>query len=336
MSGCLATWWLQTTPGTNWWRCEIPARHLPGQAIHLGWSDLVEDDEGFPVVPRQKGASIWPFAGNASRGLIMANLQTDGVKVLLEVDDLYLKPAPHVPGLRTDWAPALDRSRNDRYSHQAHRKIAQWVDGVICSTPELANHYERATSAPIFLCPNSVDLADWGALTERKDGPVRVGFAGSPSHLHDVSLVTRALDAAFRMGAELWKIGLDNVEWRWPHTNVRWENSLPKYREHLKNLDIGLCPLKKNEWADCRSDIKAIEYVLSGAIPVVQADSPAYTDWMEVAPSASSQKDWEFTVQSLLRLDEQERKELWRDCYQFVLDNRLIEQSISTWREAVA
>ena len=39
-SGLMATWWAQK-PGGNWyWRCTVPARQLPGQALAVRYDDL--------------------------------------------------------------------------------------------------------------------------------------------------------------------------------------------------------------------------------------------------------------------------------------------------------
>lgn len=333
----LATWWPQATPGTTYVRCQIPARHLPGKLEDLTTRSLVPDENGDPFLVGQEGyASIWQFPGNATRGLMMAQAQEQGHKVMIEVDDNYLKPPPSIPGLRGDWQGKLDRTVYDKHSYAAHRKLAQWVDGVIVSTPTLVEVYERATSAPVFLCPNAVDPADWDGTYPENDGPLRIGYAGSPSHMYDFALIDRALDWASRAGLSLYKFGLKNTTWRWEHTEAPWTNTLSDYRKSLRVLDIGLCPLKRGEWHDCKSDLKAMEYTMAGVLPIVQADSPAYADWVDVVPSASTEKQWEKVVKEIGSMDRAEIFMLWTDALKFVYEHKTIDRLIGNWREAVA
>lgn len=332
----LATWWVQATPGTTYWRCTIPARHLKGQALHLTEDDLLLDEHGEPFMPRHKGAGIWQFPGNATRALIMAHQQEMGTKVLVEVDDNYLMPPPHITFLNSPWKRKASRGGGpDDHSFEAHRVISKWADGVIVSTEPLADAYERV-NPNVYICPNSVDLRDWSEPSWIDDGKVRVGYAGSDSHLWDVALVERALSyAAHHESGEVWKLGVRHVDWKFPHQVMPWTDALPEYRRNLKVLDVGLCPLKRSPWHDCKSDIKACEYTMAGALPIVQSDTPVYKDWLEVVPSAATEKEWLKRVKEVLALSTEDRRKLWRDAYDFLTQNKLIEQHIHKWQEAI-
>lgn len=329
----LATWWVQETPGTTYWRAQVPAKHLPGQALHLRWTDLTTDDEGVVYTPRHKGAAIWQFAANASRGLIMAHMQEQGHKVMIEVDDNYLVPPPTVPGRMNDWKKRLD-GRYDSHSFQAHRKLCRWVDGIIVSTDELANRYENATTAPIYVCPNSVDLDDWPDPLPQLDGALAIGYAGSASHLYDVHLIDRAMDWACRQkGVSVVKLGISTAVWRYPHYELPWTDDLHQYRKNLRVLNVGLCPLRRSDWSDGKSDIKAMEYLLAGAVPIVQ-NSPPYADWIDLVPACDTEKDWLKTIQWACKAPREELYEVWKRAYDYLLKNKLIEQHIEKWRLA--
>lgn len=331
----IATWWTQATPGTTHWRCIIPARKL-GQALHLDYSDLVLDENGEPFMPRQKGhAAVWQFPGNMTRATLMAHQQEMGIRVLVEVDDNYLHPPPHIPFTKSVWLKKHPRQGADEHSFEAHARIAKWADGIIVSTEPLADAYERVNEN-VFICPNSADLDDWEPTyySEKEEGPLSIGYAGSDSHQYDAALVHRALGDAAHAGAKVWKMGLQRVQWHFPHEVMPWTNSLPEYRKNLQRLDVGLCPLKRSPWHDCKSDVKAIEYTLAGALPIVQSDTPVYRDWLEVVPSASSEKEWAKVVKQVAQMGLHGRRKLWEDAYHFVLDMKLIDQHIHTWKEA--
>jgi len=334
----LATWWCQATPGTTYVRAEIPAKFLPGNVVELKTHSLQEDENGEAFLVGQHGsASIWQFPGNATRGILMAELQSQGFKVMVEVDDNYLSPPPRIPGLLSDWATYLDRDGStDRHSFQAHARIAKWCDGIIVTTEVLAESY-RGVHDDVFVCPNSVDLTDWDPWEDRAEGPVRVGYAGSDSHRYDLADITDALDWAHRDGADLVKMGAGVAEWRWPHTQVPWTNNPREYRQNLRQaFDIGLCPLRRGEWQDGKSDLKVLEYLSAGILPVVQADSPVYTEWVPLLPHASTSKQWKKVVRELVALDEVGRNAIFNDAYAYMLERKTIEANIHKWREAVS
>ena len=337
----LATWWVQLSPGTTYWRTIVPARHLPGQALHFRHSDLTIDDEGRVLVPRQRGVAIWQFVGVARRALIMAHQQEQGVKVLMEVDDLYLRNPPISGGNPGKWKTTLSRTDDTEHSYPAHRRIVRWVDGVIVATEELAVRYEQATSAPIYHCPNSIDLDDWPGHSEGlrsrlgdASEPLVIGYAGSGSHLHDITLVERGLDWAWReSNVKLTMLG--QHAWRFPHDEIPWTDDLAQYRRNLRVLDVGLCPLKRSDWHDCKSDIKPMEYLLSGVVPIVQRDSPCYRDWVDVVPSATTEKDWLKAIRWAVQSPREELQDAWQRGYDFLLQHKLIDQHITKWRAAV-
>ena len=328
----VATFWRQATEGTFYWRLLIPARHLPARVNSLTWADIDHEDP----LHRQEGTAVWQFLGDLGRTKFAAGIQAAGVRSLMEVDDNYLTPAPHMPGREPTWSRSYrDAVVNGRYSHAAHRQICRGVDGIIVSTEPLAFDYEKVTDKPIFLCPNSIEPDDWEPVdtTERA---LTMGYAGSDSHQYDLHLVDRALDWAARKGVGLVKIGITTKKWRWLHEQVPWTNDLDAYRRSLQKIDIGLCPLKRSRWHDGKSDIKSLEYLMAGALPIVQADSPCYRDWVGRVPSASTPKQWEQVVRDVVQMDHDEREAMRLEALDYLMNNKLIQHHIHRWREAVA
>lgn len=334
----LATFWRQATEGTFYWRLLIPARRLPGRVNYLKHGDVLADDP----LARQDGPAVWQFLGDLERTRFAARIQTLGVRSLMEVDDNYLIPPPHTPAnpnrkrLKA-WQSTVRKSfgtGETGYSHQAHRKILPSIDGLIVSTVELADRYDGLVPAGIHVCPNSVDPDDWPEV-ERVEGrsPV-VGFAGSDSHYYDLALVDRALDWASRH-TTLVKLGAGSRQWRWPHRQLAWTDNLDDYRRSLQLIDIGLCPLKRSDWHDCKSDIKAMEYLMAGALPIVQADSPCYRDWVDLLPSATTPKQWERAVKETVLMGEDERRAIADRARAWLLEHKTIDRHIDKWRRAL-
>lgn len=327
----LATWWRQASPGCFYWRNLIPARHLPGQVLYLTTSDLQPHDTFDVHVPRQVGAAVWPFSGNATRGAIMASMQEHGIRVLLEADDNYLIPSPT---LGPDWQIGFDRTGQDKHSLQAHARIAQWVNGIIVSTPKLRDIY-RQLNRSVYLCENQVDPDDWPEPEKLGDGILRIGYAGSHSHIVDLPLIRRGLAKAAEMpGTEVWVYGLGDI-CKFPgHVRkVPWTDNLADYRRSLQKLDVGLCPLVENPWSICKSAIKAYEYALAGTLPIVQ-DSIVYDSYQGPSIRCRTTKDWQAALK-WCALNPDEVRSLAREARAYVIAKHDIRNHMDAWKEAI-
>ncbi|HXJ62785.1 MAG TPA: hypothetical protein VNN79_03435, partial [Actinomycetota bacterium] len=286
--GEVATFWEQATGGVSYYRAWMPAKHLPGRVVRLqATRDLYKDSSGV-VFRRQVGASVWPFPGNITRWLLMAEMHTQGIPVFAEMDDNYLVPS-NTPGSH-GWLIRRDPTPQDRPSFECHQAIirSKAVDGLIVSTPKLADVYARL-HANIHVCRNAVDPDDWAPdPPHQQDGILRIGWAGSASHKHDLNDVRPALDWASRQkDVQVVLFGeLDMPGVR--HRNIPWTEQLWKYRWGVRQVDVMLCPLRPSPWADCKSDVKALEAAMGGACSVVSRSEPFTPWWRDGAPSYSA------------------------------------------------
>lgn len=325
----LASWWCQITPGTVYWRCQIPARHLPGQVLDLQPSDLVQDGDQFHM-PRQQGTAIWQYVGNKARATLMAHQQSEGVRVLLEVDDNYLIPSP-TPN--RDWVRTDQQAGDiDKHTFEMNRRIAGWADGVICATAPLADAY-RALNPNVYVCPNSVDPADWEELDKPNDGVLRIGWAASASHAVDAPLVRRALAWASRQrDVEVWLLGTRFDGWDFKFTPLPWTDNLAAYRQSLQVLDVGVCAIVDTPWSRCKSAVKAYELAMAGAYPLVSAVAP-YRPYEGPTIRCRTGKDWERAIQWCV-WHRDEIKGLAAEARSYVLAKHQIADSIHLWRQA--
>ena len=328
----LATWWRQASPGTYYWRCLVPARHLPGQVLNFRTKDLAEID-GKIVFPSQKGTAIWQFPGNATTGTLMAGMQTEGIRVLMEVDDSYVH-APDV-GIHGGWQAELDRSGlTDNFSFEAHERLARFVDGIIVSTPPLEALYSEFNKN-IFVCPNSIDPADWNEA-KPNDGILRIGWAASHSHLVDAPLVRRALKwAADQPDVEVLVYGIGDV-YKFPGRVKRapWTDDLDSYRDSLSLCDVHICPLIDTAWSRYKSDLKALEAAMAGAWPIVST-ATAYKPWQDRTMTCTTAKDWEQALRWVVR-HRDEIPRLAQEAKDYVMAERTIEKNIHFWRGTLA
>jgi hypothetical protein len=331
----LATWWTQATPGVNYYRADLPARHLPGKTVRLDTWDLQEvTSDGGPAFdfPSQEGSAVWMFPGNTAKALLMAEMKLQGLPVYVEVDDNYTVDTP-ISGI-SEWKPTMKQAREagTHVSYEEHRLIVKHIaEGVICSTPFLAEQYSRLNEN-VHVCPNAIDPDDWEEPVHQRDGVLRIGWAGSTSHVHDLNEIVPALSWASQQ-KDVEVVILGKLEIPVPCTHVPWADSLATYRENMQNLDVILCPLRPGLWADGKSDVKALEGVMGGALPVVSKTEP-YRPWWDRGYVAETKKDWVKIVKHLVK-NRDEVQKCYQDARHYVLTERTIQTGIEKWRSVL-
>jgi Glycosyltransferase len=279
-------------------------------------------------------------------------MAAQGIRTVSEVDDNYLcDPRQNIFLRANGW---------DARRQVEHMKAVASADAMIVTTNALRDiYYKRLRKQfgkrlvpPIHVCGNHVFLEDWPERIER-DGPVRVGWMGSTSHVWDVDLAWPALLHARNEGCETILMGYNPAD---PQELTissdrayaklkQWEKAVSRYipwqqmdgttRMQLP-FDIGLCPLLHNHYTMGKSDIKALEYTISGAAVVASA-SPVYTEnWIhgETALLASSPQEMLDYTDLLIR-NPKLRERLVEAAQQYVREERDLLKHANEWMEAV-
>lgn len=335
--GSLATFWRQATPGTTYWRGYVPMKALPGTLASVGTGTLewLDEEAGTIRLPQQRGdTAIWQFLGDDARSRIVFQAQRQGLRTLMDVDDTYLRFAPTLYGKNSSWTKTHAEALANKtgYSIEMHRKQTPMVDGVVCATEHLANEYE-AFNPVVYHCPNSIDPSDWNV--ERVESEtLRIGYYGSMSHVRDYPLVKKALKwAAKQPGVEVVMIGFSPPAFS--GKVIPWADDLYSIRKHLGEIDVGIAPLTRNHWADGKSDVKALEYAMAGVMPIVQ-DAPPYSPWKDMGWEwcPRTEQDWLEAIKQIVA-ERDIVATLAHDAKAYVMNQRLIDQNIHLWREAL-
>src|SRR5437588_7279665 len=87
-----ASFYAQASPAQTYWRCQAPGGRLPA-SVQPGLPQLAAGD-GTARFPDHRGAAIFVAPGDGAREAVIAMLQDQGVPVLVDVDDDYLRHAP--------------------------------------------------------------------------------------------------------------------------------------------------------------------------------------------------------------------------------------------------
>lgn len=337
------------------------------------WERLCTDRTRFTNIqatyPDVEGTAIWtrPCLVRATSA---RQMQEHGVRTISEVDDNYIANPRFSIALRLQgW---------DEEGIDLHMKATCSMDAIVFSTELLRDMYAfemrrrwktwfarepkaRWPKYPeLHVCRNNVDDRDWPEIVER-DGPIRVGWMGSHSHIWDVDLAWPALMYASQNGAETWMIGLDptgdeepeitiddrpmrtarslekqNAWRRVGFKHIKWRQ--PKQYERLAlPLDIGLCPLLTNKQTLGKSDVKFLEYAISGAAVVAQNNAVynktivhGETGLLVGGPSEM------IDAVALLMKNEKLRQELVANAQQYVREERGLKQMRTEWTAAIS
>lgn len=323
-----ATFYCQATPATAYLRCEQPARYLPGLLMmDPRWAESETDF----FLPWHRGpVAVMQFAADKYRALAQELLQAKGVRTLIEVDDNYLVPAKGFMKQNMGWA---DRIGDKAHTFDGHKVIVGRADGVIATTEELAKKY-RKQGKRTWVCPNQVEPADWPE-PKKRDDVFTVGWFASPSHAEDARLVQRGLEWASRQpGVRVVTMGINPPSWRFGRTALPWNSDPSAYREATQALDVGVCPVVPNPWSVCRSDVKALEYSMGAALPIM-SDVPPYHDWWPGKPGlfAATAKEFLHHIKWCVANKDEARARA-RECRDLVLRERTAEGNVWRYEEA--
>lgn len=343
-----ATWYAIQGGNDLGWRVEAPARVIgaktcimpevgayyclmvPNTDSEFHWV-VTEDGADYP---QHEGAAVWtrPDLARATHAKAMRELH--GIRTVAEVDDNYLSDPKLNYFMRVNGFDATARLD--------HMKAVASMDAIIVTTPGLRAHYEQTLARrfrhcpPVYVCGNHVELDRWPAPVPAEDGRLRVGYMGSESHRWDLKLAFPALKWAADNGHHVVLIGHD-PQWRryMDYTHVPWTTPA-EYRRTALPLDIGLAPLRHDTHTLGKSDIKALEYWMSGAA-VIASNMPVYNQTVkhfENGILAGSREEMWIWTQRLCN-DRGLREALVDAGQEYVREERDIIKHADEWREAV-
>jgi len=308
----------------------------PGE-FRFRWSETL-DGTDYPDV---EGTVVFPRP-DLIRAIHGASMQANGHRVVAEVDDNFLSnPNHNIFMAQANFGPLQRRD---------HMHAFASMNAIVFSTHWLRDHYRQAFLRELKYVPelhvarNHVDDGDarWQPQ-ERAWGKLRVGIMGSHQHVTDWKLAARALHLAVELGCEVVFMGLDpgevNPEWArilGQYTHLPWAAAELYHSQHIP-FDIGLAPLVTTNHTLGKSDVKALEYAMSGVAAVLQNNTVYNREWVhgETALLAGGVDEWEHCVRTLIR-DAKARSGLVERARDYVRAERTIQGNIAEWEVALS
>jgi hypothetical protein len=309
-----------------------------------------------------EGTAIWQRP-DMPRAHLSYWMQDAGIRTVGETDDNYFASVDQNLFLRHNHFDEKQRSQ--------HARALAFQDACVFSTAELRDMYQREFRArfgkqhlpELHVCRNHVPASDWPERDER-DGPLRVGFMGSASHVWDIgSLGYASFHAAHGLGCETTFIGYTPADpdantngWdpgeefrseRSREHSAAWKKVVSRhipwvepdaYHRAALPLDIGIAPLRTNEFNLGKSDVKMVEHAISGVASVC-SNMPVFNTagWKHEVNClmASTQEDFAHAVVRLVH-DAKLRYELVANAQEMVMNERGDKQIKEEWSAAIA
>jgi glycosyltransferase involved in cell wall biosynthesis len=257
--------------GVCWYRCALPAITLGADWIGVVGEPgaLVRATGGFDEPPDEAAWAGYDVVvlqlvhGDAWLRRI-AELQAAGATVLYEIDD-DLRGVAAEPG--HEFAPKFPPQRI-----RAHEAAIRACDGVICSTPALAERL-AALHDRIHVCANGIDLERYPYPLPQRDG-CTVGWAGGTGHERALRAWLPAVGAVLdaRPQARFRSVGQPfgaRLKGRFgDRASAVPFTALDTYPAAMAAFDVALAPAAPSAFFTAKSDLRFLEAAALG-LPVV-------------------------------------------------------------------
>lgn len=207
-------------------------------------------------------------------------------------------------------------------------------DRFVVSTERLAECMGDMHS-DIRVVPNTLRKSDWGHLKplRRQGKKPRVGWAGGISHVGDLEVIS---DVVIELA--------DKVDW------VFFGLCPERFRPYVKevhagvpvglypaklaslNLDLAIAPLEFNQFNECKSHLKLLEYGVLG-YPIICTDIIPYQGDYPVKRVANRHKEWvEAIMERVNDLSAAARE--GNVLREYVLSKWMLEDNLGPWKKA--
>ena len=236
--------------------------------------------------------------------------------VVVEVDDLLHLVSPNNPGYAT-WNPAT------LYVHRATYQM-NLATAMTVSTPQLAREY-FPFNKNIYVLPNYLNKEKWEQYqSKKKDGYIRIGWAGGNAHIDDLRLIAPVIKKVvheYKDKVKFETMGMTKAELKGCFDLEEFDSTCPKCNyqgnyiahpgESLDDYplilatfgwDIALAPVVNTGFNNAKSDLKLKEYSAIG-YPMVASRVTPYIEAQKsgcAVDLADSFEEWYNKIKTLI------------------------------------
>lgn len=253
---------------------------------------------------------------------VIATRRELGKKTLVEYNDnFYASPA---------WGPVA-KEWGSPLLWQCYERFMREADGVIVTGPGLRDLFSKIVpESKIHILENHLPQSIANAAPAKPlTAGIHLGWGGSLGHMADLLAFLPHLDELCIAAPDLHVHVMGNeaipsfVKLPPERFHFTAWGSLPQYYQFLKLLHLGIIPLLDTPYNRCRSDIKAVEMVGAGVLPVLPNTVP-YKEFLQATqlPSYETFSQAEELLLSYARTPARIAEDLSR-AYHYVQSNRI-------------
>lgn len=326
--------------GQAWWRQVMPLSRL-GPEHQVLFTD-VADPEFF----RSADLCVLSRISTTTMLDMLRMLVREGKPVVLDFDD-------QLHSMNSDNMAAAIYSSGKAATRIFEEALAL-PTVVTCSTRRLAADYAKwrpGIEVVENFLPNEVfDRLSPAAITgePRREGEIRVGYAGSSTHGADLALIVRPLRKLCQKyhSVRLVFFGQEPPGLTVPYEHHPYVDPEPgkpfefmdRYFETLRSLDldVAIAPLAPNTFNAGKSFLKALEYGACGW-PMVASSFGPYREYTArdgpIIP-VYDEKEWLLQLSSLVR-DQERRRDHARWNHAFVREHFTTDSGVAAWKRVI-
>lgn len=285
-------------------------------------------------------ASFWQRQYSRETFEIMYELKNNGQYIAYEIDDDLFSIDPESPD--SSWY--FNNMTKEGQIRLHNLKVwMQQVDEIVVTTEHLKDRLSPINSN-ITVIPNAVDvhLFEMQEKEEKKD--IIIGWTGSATHYPDLKTMYQAVvDVINRHNnVKLLTSSYENIDF-WPGIDPDKVIKMPwtefkDYPDALRQIDIGLCPLKDSLFNRSKSNLKYIELGALG-IPSICSKVEPYAktvtqgeDGLLVKAKGAVYKSWVDALETMIA-DEKLRKRIALNAHYKVLGDYNQNLVVKQWAQ---
>lgn len=259
-------------------------------------------------------------------------LQERGVRVCIDLDDSLSTIHPRNVAFKS-YDPRTNHKMN--WMHAA--RACELADWVTVTTECLAEEYGK--HGRVSVIANHVPESYLKVQRPSNEVPVVTWTGWTSTHVDDLTVTHGMINQVLiDTGAKFAAFGDTNIfrdlkiRHQPPHEYWGFTN-IPDYPGRLVGADIGLVPLQKSQFNNCKSRLKMLEMASLGVVPVVSpTPDNLLLHEMGVGFVAEKPKDWYDHVKALI-LDYEMRAEMSKKCREIAAEIT-IEKNWKLWWNA--
>ena len=262
-----------------------------------------------------------------------------GQTVIIDTDDHFEQlPEDNLAFITTDPARNPDNNRQHLIS------TYPVADGIIASTKFLEQRMLKYNDT-VYRVKNSLNPQTFMYRLDGAGFKPTIGWVGimmwRVDDLKSVAGPIKTVVEQYDLNFHHTGIMLDRPKWIAEALNIDpnrvtgFTGARPRYYSNVfMPIDIGIVPLNPSQFNEAKSNLKGLEYALSG-IPFVASDTQEYRDLadMGVGRIAKSNKDWIKHLKQLI--DPEVREEERQKNFKIVAENFNIFTAKYKWSEAI-